>query len=176
MSRALILFFVLCTALLQAQSKSLLANLAAGDSVVCYQCHVETATVTLQTAQGQTLSGSSSLNSITEKFVIKKTADAFQLFYYTSDYTQLPNRRFSGLKIREKEYWHFTLQAGKLIEQTDVDKLESLLKDGREAIEYDFVISKYTQNQIILKRGKRYRQLVFDKKISVYELFELEQL
>lgn len=163
-------FFILFSALLSAQSKSIVTELEIGDSVLVYQCHVETATVSLQTASGQTLSGSESLSSVTEKFIIKRTKEGYEARYFTSDYSALPNRRFSGLKIREKEYWHFKLVSTKKLQTSEMLALLVLERGGREAIEYDYIISKYTRNQIILKKNKDFRQLVLDGEQRLFVL------
>lgn len=150
------------------QTKTLITQLQLGDSLVVYQCHVEAATVSMQTASGQTLSGTESLSSVTEKFVIKKTNAGYLASYYTSDYSTLPNRRFSGLKIREKDYWHFKYVKQKLLQTTEMVGLLTLERSGREAIEYDYIISKHTRNQIITKKHKDFEQLVIDSNQKLF--------
>ena len=86
-------------------SSSILKNLKDGDSLIYYQCHVEEATQQLSTASGQTLTGKAQKYSITEKYVIKKNESNYSVNYYTSSLTVFPNKKFSGLKIREKSYW-----------------------------------------------------------------------
>jgi len=151
-----------------SQVKSLIAQLQVGDSLLVYQCHVETATVTMKTASGQSLSGVESLSSVTEKFVIKKTNEGYQASYFTSDYSTLPNRRFSGLKIREKDYWHFKYVGQKKLQTNEMVALLTLERGGREAIEYDYIISKYTRNQLIIKRRKEFEQLVLDNNQKLF--------
>jgi hypothetical protein len=150
------------------QTKTLITELQIGDSLVVYQCHVDTATVSMQTASGQTLSGSESLSSVTEKFVIKKTNAGYLASYYTSDYSTLPNRRFSGLKIREKEYWHFKYVGQKTLATQEMLGLLTLERSGREAIEYDYIISKHTRNQIIIKKRNDFEQLVIDSNQKLF--------
>lgn len=154
-------------------AKSIFHQLAKGDSVIVYQCHVEKAITTLQTESGQTLQGKQQWSSITEKFCISVTEKGWTLKYYTSDLNVLPNRKFSGLKIREKEYWHFSFVQQKTIRPEELKALLILEERGSEAIEYDFVISKYTTNQIIFKKRKNFKQLVYDDSLLLSHLLQL---
>jgi hypothetical protein len=143
-------------------SSSLLKNLNDGDSITYYQCHVEEAVQQLSTASGQTLTGKAQKYTITEKYVIKKNASNYFVNYYTSSLTVFPNKKFSGLKIREKSYWEFKKEKTFSLTEKDLKILLALEKKGREAIEYDYAITKYSTNQLIIKFGKGFKQLVID--------------
>lgn len=145
---------------LKAQS-SFLETLKEGDSLVIYQCHVDTLQGHVIMSGGQQLNVSKAPGTITEKFVLIKTLSGYHITYYLSELTVFPNRRFSGLKIREKSYWHFTMVSAKDTSEAGVHALVLLEKKGREATEYDFIVSAYTRNQIIFKTQKKYRQLVY---------------
>lgn len=141
---------------------SILKTVAIGDSITYYQCHVEEAVQQLTTASGQTLTGKPDRYSITEKYVITKTASGYSVNYYSSAMTGFPNRRFSGLKIRERDYWLFKYEKTFALNEQDLKVLLALEKKGREAIEYDYAITKYTTNQLIIKHKKDFKQLVID--------------
>ena len=143
-------------------ASSILKNLKDGDSLTYYQCHVEEATQQLSTASGQTLTGKAQKYSITEKYVIKKKECNYSVNYYTSSLTVFPNKKFSGLKIREKSYWEFKKEKTFSLTEKDLKILIALEKKGREAIEYDYAITKYNTNQLIIKFGKDFKQLVID--------------
>jgi len=143
---------------------SLLKDLKAGDSVVFYQCHVEEAIQQLATASGQTLTGKSQKYSITEKYVLIKKENGYSVNYYTS------NKKFSGLKIRERPYWAFKKEKSFELKDQDLRVFLALEKKGREAIEYDFAITRYTTNQIIVKQRKNFRQLVIDGNYVISKL------
>lgn len=145
-----------------SNSTSLLKNLGCGDSITYYQCHVEEAIQQLSTASGQTLTGNSQKYSITEKFVIYKTIENYQVNYYASSLTIFPNRKFSGLKIREKQYWNFKKEKNFVLSEQGLKVLLALEKKGKEAIEYDYAITKYNTNQVIIKLKKSFKQLVID--------------
>jgi len=143
-------------------SSSILKNLKDGDSLIYYQCHVEEATQQLSTASGQTLTGKAQKYSITEKFVLKKKEQVFSIVYYTSSLAVFPNRKFSGLKIREKPYWNFKKEKEFVLTDKDLKILLALEKKGKEAIEYDYAITKYNTNQLIIRSAKDFKQLVID--------------
>ena len=169
--RALALCFLIFTcSLVFAQSTdslvigdaSMLKHLRAGDSITYYQCHVEEGTQQMITASGQTVTGKPQRYSLTEKYVVTKQLTGYSVNYYTSAMTSFPNRRFSGLKVREMPYWLFKLEKSYVLGMQDLKVLLALEKKGREAIEYDFVINKYTTNQLIIKHRKDFKQLVID--------------
>ncbi len=155
-------------------SSRFLNNLVPGDSVVYYQCHVEEAVQQLTTATGQTLTGRPQKYSITEKFVVKRGSEGYYADYYTSSLTVFPNRRFSALKIREKDYWLFKKERTIPLSETLLKAFAALEKQGREAIEYDYAITKYTTNQLIVKVRKDFKQLVIDNNYVLSRLLMQE--
>lgn len=137
-------------------------NLAKGDSVIFYQCHVDEAVQQLTTVSGQTLTGIQKKYTITEKYVFRRIAEGFKVNYFAASLNVFPNRKFSGLKIREKSYWGFKLVNSFLLSEQDLRVFLALERKGREAIEFDYEINKNTTNQIIIKRKKEFKQLVID--------------
>jgi hypothetical protein len=154
------------------QSNCSLKNLKVGDSITYYQCHVEEATQQLSTASGQTLTGKPQKYSITEKYVITKSEEGYSVTYYSSSFTAFPNRRFSGLKIREKAYWAFKNEKTFPLSKKHMAMLIALENKGREAMEYDYPITKYTTNQLIIKHRKDFKQLVIERNYVLSKLFE----
>jgi hypothetical protein len=143
-------------------SESSLKELQVGDSILYYQCHVEDVGMQLQTAAGQTLTSNPQKCSITEKMVVVKTSSNYLVRYYNSSLTILPNRKFSGLKIREKSYWNFRLNKEFVLNENQLKILIAIERKGREAIEFDYIVSKYTTNQVIVKQKKNFKQLVIE--------------
>lgn len=152
------------------EAKSMLAGLKQGDSLVLYQCHVEEGSQQVTTASGQTLTGTPQKYSITEKYVIVREQNAYRATYYTSSLTVFPNKKFSGLKIRERPYWLFQKEKTIILNSHDLKVLTTLEKKGREAIEYDYAITRYTTNQIIIKHRKNFKQLVIDGNYVISKL------
>lgn len=151
---------------------SILKGIQTGDSVTYYQCHVEEAIQQLTTASGQTLTGKPQRYTITEKYVIRKEATAYVVNYYTSSLNVFPNKKFSGLKIRERPYWAFKHEKTYVLSNQGLKVLLALEKKGREAIEYDFAITRYTTNQLIIKHKKNFKQLVIEGNYVISKLFE----
>lgn len=180
MKRILMLLAILFNQLCWAQlfekeikkSKSLFNLVETGDSIIYYQCHVEEAKQQLTTVSGQTIIGKPQPYTITEKYVITKKENQLEVNYYTSSLTIFPNKKFSGLKIREKNYWYFKLDSTYQLNATGLNVLLSLEDKGREANEYDYPITKYTTNQIIIKHKKDFKQLVIDGKYLISELIQ----
>jgi hypothetical protein len=143
-------------------ASSILKTLKNGDSLTYYQCHVEEAIQQLSTVSGQTLTGKQQKYTITEKYVLKKTLRSYSMNYYSSSLTVFPNRKFSGLKIRENPYWEFKKERSFILTEKDLKILLALEKKGKEAIEFDYAITKYNTNQLIIRSGKDFKQLVID--------------
>lgn len=159
---AIIILLILCGWQLKSQPSDMLSQLQSGDSLVYYQCHVEEAIQQLSTASGQTITGKPQRYTITEKYVVKREGDNYNVVYYTSSLSLFPNRRFSGLKIREKSYWEFKKEKSFALTEENKQVLKAIEKKGREAMEYDYPVTKYTTNQLIIRQRKNFRQLVID--------------
>lgn len=141
---------------------TLLKEIRVGDSLTYYQCHVEEGTQQLTTASGQTLQGSRQKYSITEKYVLVKSTSGWTVHYYTTALNVFPYKKFSGLKIKERSYWQFVKARSFPLDETALKIFIGMEKRGREATEFDYGITKYTTNQLILKHGKDFKQLVID--------------
>ncbi len=158
---AIIALVFLCSPLLKSQV-DMLSQLKSGDSLVYYQCHVEEAVQQLSTASGQTITGKPQRYTITEKYLVKREGSTYTATYFTSSLNLFPNRRFSGLKIREKSYWDFKKEKSFLLTEENKQVLKAIEKKGREAMEYDYPVTKYTTNQLIIRQRRNFRQLVID--------------
>lgn len=151
-------------------SSRFLKQLKSGDSLIYYQCHVEEAIQQLSTVSGQTLTGKQQKYSITEKYVVKRAGSNYSVDYYSSSLTVFPNRKFSGLKVRENKYWEFKKESSFQLDNKVARILVALERKGREATEYDFAITKYTTNQLIISSRKEFKQLVIDGSYVISKL------
>ncbi len=151
---------------------TLLFKLADGDSMIYYQCHVEAAEQELRTASGHTLNSTAKNLSITEKFVLRKQNGAYTLTHFVSVLTMCPNRRFSGLKFKEKAYWEFFYKESKTLSEKDLLILEGIEAIGKEANEYDFAISTQNNNQIIVLSGSQSKQLGLPNGLLLSKVFK----
>jgi hypothetical protein len=150
----------------------MIGKLITGDSLEYYQCRVVDADIQVNTGI-QKIESKKQQITITEKFVITLKKNTYTIRYYTSGLTIFPNRKFSGLKIREKPYWGFTFRNERNLEEKEVQFLAKLQNSGRETIEYDFAITKHTTNQIIIKQRKNFEQLLIKEKLSISEALKL---
>jgi hypothetical protein len=178
--RVLFLTLIVLSSGLKAQQdsmripeSSILKRLGLKDSITFYQCHVEEAVQQLATVSGQTLTGKPQRYSITEKYVIRKMENGLQVDYYSSSLNVLPNRKFSGLKIREMPYWEFKKEKTFLLSPTSLRVLLALEKKGHEAIEYDFAITKHNTNQVIIRHRKDFKQLVIEGNYVISKLITM---
>lgn len=156
----------------EKQKLTMIANLVPNDSLVYYQCRVSNATIQIKTPQ-QTIETHNQQITITEKFVIINKNSQYVLRHYASGLTAFPNRKFSGLKIREKEYWNFSFKSERQLQEKEILFLATLQTTGKETIESDYAISKHTTNQLIIKQRKNFEQLLPKEAISISEALKL---
>jgi len=171
--------FSICFNLAFAQSlftektqNTMLAKLISSDSLIYYQCRVVNADIQV-TAGNQTIESEKQQITITEKFVITLKKNEYWIRYYTSGLTVFPNRKFSGLKIRQKAYWNFSFKEERKLDDREVEFLALLQTTGKETTEYDFALTKHTTNQIIIKQKKNFEQLLIKEKVSISEVLKL---
>lgn len=159
----------------QIPKSSVFSNLKTKDSVVFYQCHVETAKQELTTSSGQHIQGEEQPYSITEKYVIKKQNQGYTLNYSQASLTVFPNKKFTGLKFKEKSYWKFNQTKKSELSEADLRVFVALEQKGRDAIVYDYAITKYSKNQIIIRYTDDYKQLLIDGEYVISKLIKLPQ-
>lgn len=150
-------------------ASSIYHGMKPGDSVTVYQCYV----VDPQSGPLQPTDYASTPQvpyTISSKIILRKYADSVVASVYTTHIRDFPNRKFSGLKIRERPYWQFTQEQRFKASQNALTNLARLEMVGREAMEYDYPLTKHTRNQVILKRGKKFRQLVYEDPLRVLPL------
>jgi cobalamin biosynthesis protein CbiG len=144
----------------EVAKSTMIAKLLSGDSLLIYQCHVEVAEQQVSTAGGQTLSTAPQKYSITEKFVVKREGENYSIKHFVSSLLILPNRKFSGQKIREKEYWNYKKLREEKLDEKDLKTLAAIEIKGHEPNEYEYAITKDNTNMLIIKQRKNFKQLV----------------
>lgn len=182
MARKYFCLFILlyCAALFNAQgnlneklSKTYIYNLKENDSVTYYQCRVVKAALSINDGT-TTVNTKEQALTITEKFVIKKLNGKLSVKNYVSSLTIFPNRKFSGLKLREKPYWNFLFKSEKVLDDNESSYLQGLQVIGKETTEYDFAITKYTTNQLIIKKKKDFEQLLLKEDVVISKSLKLQ--
>ena len=148
---------------------SLFYGLIKGDSVVIYQCRVidpeKEPKIASDYAQPIHV-----MYSITDKLVITKNEKGYSARVYKTHMRDLPNRKFSGLKIRERPYWMFEFVKTASLSDAVVKFFVNIETNSQEAIEYDYAITKHTRNQVIFKKGKNFKQLLPGKNTRLVNL------
>ena len=137
-------------------------SLKAGDSLSYYQCHVSEGQSLLVKENGEVITGSKKAISVTEKFVLIYENGKYRLKYFTSTLSNLPNRKFSYLKVKEKSYWEFKLAKDTYLNEHDVLMFAAIENKSHETTEYDFPINKYNTNALIIKNKKVMRHVIVE--------------
>lgn len=143
-------------------SKTAIAGLKNNDSLLFYQCHVDEAKTEIKTTSGEIIKGESKKITITEKYIIYLKDGIYSAKYFTSTLTSLPNRKFSYLKVKEKDYWNFKLEKSSAINEHDVLTFAAIELTAHDTNEFDFVIDKYNTNALIIRNKKTMRHLVVE--------------
>lgn len=142
--------------------KTSVVGLKAGDSLCYYQCHVSEGQSQLVKENGEVITGSKKAISVTEKFVLINENGKYRLKYFTSTLSNLPNRKFSYLKVKEKSYWEFKMAKDIYLNEHDVLMFAAIENKSHETTEYDFPINKYNTNALIIKNKKMMRHVVVE--------------
>lgn len=142
--------------------KTSIVSLKAGDSLTYYQCHVDNAAQQLVKENGEVISGEKKQISITEKFILINENGKYRLKYFTSTYSNMPNRKFAYLKLVEKKYWDFKLVKDIYLNEHDVLMFAAIENKSHEAIEYDFPINKYNTNALIITNKKVMKHVIVE--------------
>lgn len=137
------------------------------DSITIYECRVQEANQELTTTDGSKIKTGSQKLTITTKYFIKCNDNTYHIRIYTAGLTPFPNRKFSGLKIREKKYWNFHQDTSFVLSPKQLALFLAAEDKGKEANEYDYAITKHTRYQLIFKRRKNFKQLVFDQSLNL---------
>lgn len=135
-------------------STTSIVTLKSGDSLTYYQCHADNAAQQLVKANGEVITGKTQQISITEKFVLKNENGKYHLKYFTSTYSNMPNRKFAYLKLVEKKYWDFKLVKDIYLNEHDVLMFAAIENKSHESTEYDFPVNKYNTNALIITNKK----------------------
>lgn len=146
----------------QHLSDTYIAKLKTNDSLIYYQCHVAEAAQELTTSTGEKIKSKPQKFTITEKYTIIKSNRGYRLKYSRSSICDYPNKKFAYLKLKEKKYWEFTPVKDTLINEHDVLIFAAFEKKSHDTTEYDFKVTKYSSNQLIIIGRKIMRQLIVD--------------
>lgn len=142
--------------------KTSVVGLKTGDSLTYYQCHVGEGKTQIVKENGEVISGKTKQISITEKYILINENGKYRLKYFTSTYSNMPNRKFSYLKLVEKSYWDFKKEKDVYLNEHDVLMFAAIENKSHETTEYDFPINKYNTNALIIKNKKVLRHVIVE--------------
>lgn len=142
--------------------KTSVVGLKAGDSLSYYQCHVSEGQSQLVKENGEVITSAKKAISVTEKFILINENGKYRLKYFTSTLSNLPNRKFSYLKVKEKSYWEFKMAKDIYLNEHDVLMFAAIENKSHETTEYDFPINKYNTNALIIKNKKVMRHVIVE--------------
>ena len=100
--------------------------------------------------------------SITDKFIIVNQNGQYKLRYYSSTFSDFPNRKFTYLKVKEKDYWNFKIEKESVLNEHDVLMFAAIEKKSHDTNEFDLVIDKYNSNALIIRNKKTMKHLIID--------------
>jgi len=143
-------------------SKTIIAGLKNNDSLFFYQCHAEEASTELTTSTGEKIKGNIKRISITDKFIIINQNGKYKLRYYSSTFSDFPNRKFTYLKVKEKDYWNFKIEKEALLNEHDVLMFAAIEKKAHDTNEFDLVVDKYNSNALIIRNKKTMKHLIIE--------------
>jgi len=142
--------------------KTEISKLQNGDSLIYYQCRVDSASQELITLAGQKIKTKKKKITITEKFIIYKIDTTYQCNYFTSSITNYPNKKFPYLTLKEVENWEFEKKLVKKLPFNDVLLIATLETKTHAITHYQLNINKTCPNQLIIKSKKDVEQFIIE--------------
>ncbi len=131
--------------------KTAIAKLQSGDSLIYYQCRVDSASQEITTSNGKKIKTKKKKITITEKFVISRIDTMYQCKYYNSSITNYPNKKFPYLTLKEVDNWEFELKEQKQLTHTELFMVAALETKTHAITHYELNINKTCPNEIIIK-------------------------
>lgn len=127
-----------------------IAKLKTGDSLIYYQCHLDSASQEIITSGGQNIKTKKKRITLTEKFIIYKTDSIYSCKYSTSSITNYPNKKFPYLKLKETDSWEFETKKTKKLTTEDIHLIAALETKMHCITHYELNINKTCPNEIII--------------------------
>jgi hypothetical protein len=146
----------------QHLKKTQIANLQSGDSLIYYQCHVDSASQEITTSKGQKLKTKKKKITLTEKFVIHKSDSVYTCKYSISSITNYPNKKFPFLTLKEVSNWEFEIQKIKNLSVEETLLIAALETKTHSIIHYELNINKSCPNELILIGKKVNEQFIIE--------------
>jgi hypothetical protein len=143
-------------------SKTNIARLQSGDSLIYYQCHVDEASQELTTISGQKISTKPKKLTITEKFVVYNRNGEYSARYSVSGFNDFPNKKFAYLTLTEVANWGFEFKRSGTLSQQDVLVLALFENKTHDIVDYELKINKSCTNEVVIVHKKDRTQLIVE--------------
>ena len=130
--------------------KTQIAKLNSGDSLVYYQCHVDSASQEITTSTGQKIKTKKNKITLTEKFVIHRSESAYTCKYSTSSITNYPNKKFPYLTLTEVKNWEFEVKQTKPLTAQETLLIAALETKTHAIVHFELNINKTCPNELII--------------------------
>lgn len=130
--------------------KTTIAKLQNGDSLVYYQCHVDSASQEITTSNGRKINTKKKRITLTEKFVIYRLDSIYTCKYSNSSITNYPNKKFPYLTLTEVKNWEFELKQTKQLTAQEILMIAALETKTHAIVHYELNINKTCPNQLII--------------------------
>jgi hypothetical protein len=143
-------------------SKTNIAKLQTGDSLVYYQCHVDSASQEITLSNGKKIKSKKKRITLTEKFVIHKSDSSYTCRYFNSSITNYPNKKFPYLSLTEVKNWEFELQHTKKLTDEQVKLIAAFETRTHSIVHYELNINKTCPNEVIIKGKNVNEQFIIE--------------
>lgn len=154
---------------------SYISKLKKSDSIVFYQCHVDTVKQELTTSSGQNITSKNKKITLTEKFVITLIDSAYYCKYYTSSFTDFPNKKFAYLTLKEVKNWNFELNNVKKLTKQELLLIAAFESKTHDIVHYELNVNKSNQNEIIVHYQKEKRQLIVEGNYTISKVLNFQK-
>jgi hypothetical protein len=142
--------------------KAQIAKLNSADSLIYYQCHLDSASQEITTSAGLKIKAKKKRITLTEKYVIYKTDSVYSCNYSTSSITNYPNKKFPYLTLKEVENWGFEIRKTKVLTTEELLLIAALELKTHCITHYELNINKTCPNEIIIKGKKISEQFIVE--------------
>lgn len=154
---------------------SYISKLKKSDSIVFYQCHVDTVKQELTTSSGQNITSKNKKITLTEKFVITLIDSVYYCKYYTSSFTDFPNKKFAYLTLKEVKNWNFELNNVKKLTKQELLLIAAFESKTHDIVHYELNVNKSNQNEIIVHYQKEKRQLIVEGNYTISKVLNFQK-
>lgn len=130
--------------------KTNIAKLQSGDSLVYYQCHVDSASQEITTSNGRKINTKKKRITLTEKFVVHRNDEIYTCKYSNSSITNYPNKKFPYLTLTEVKNWEFEVKQTKQLSATEIQMIAALETKTHSIVHFELNINKTCPNELII--------------------------